>query len=325
MREKVKANSTSQSLPVFLLCLLLAGCSTPEKPAGEVVVEPPMVQESEALTRETQEAEQPETQASDSDTPPLVLSDIPEYDGEPYVVIHDNIPDFSERDLTMDSFEKYNALDALGRCGVAFANVGADLMPTEERGEIGQVRPSGWQLAKYDNVDGKFLYNRCHLIAYQLAGENANERNLITGTRYLNIVGMLPFENRVADYVKETGNHVLYRVTPLYDGDNLVASGVEMEGLSVEDGGEGISFHVFCYNVQPGIRIDYANGDSHQEKNGAVSQEEHIYILNTNTHKFHDVDCDSVSQMADHNKKEYTGSREDVIEMGYEPCRNCNP
>lgn len=188
-----------------------------------------------------------------------------QYDGRPYVVINDNIPAFTEEDITNVSFELYGDLDALGRCTTAFANVGQDLMPTEKRGSIGSVKPTGWRTAKYDFIDGKYLYNRCHLIGYQLTAENANNKNLITGTRYLNVTGMLPFENMVADYVKETNNHVLYRVTPVFGADNLVASGVQMEAKSVEDNGEGILFNVYCFNVQPGVSIDYATGDSHAE------------------------------------------------------------
>ncbi|MCU6760839.1 Competence-specific nuclease [uncultured Roseburia sp.] len=190
------------------------------------------------------------------------LSEIPEYDGEPYIEINSNEPDFTEDELTTQSFEDYSDLDELGRCGEANASIGKDLMPTEKRGSIGQVKPSGWHTVKYDIVDGKYLYNRCHLIGYQLTAENANEENLITGTRYMNVDGMLPFENMVADYVKETGNHVMYRVTPIYQGDDLVASGVHMEAMSVEDQGEDISFNVYVYNVQPGITIDYSDGDS---------------------------------------------------------------
>ena len=191
------------------------------------------------------------------------LDSIPEFDGSTaYVVINDNIPEFAESYYTTESFESYSELDSLGRCGVAFANLSKDTMPTEERGEIGSVKPSGWQSVKYDIVDGKYLYNRCHLIGYQLSGENANEKNLITGTRYMNVDGMLPFENEVADYIEETGNHVLYRVTPIFEGENLVASGVQMEAESVEDRGEGIQFNVYVYNCQPGIEIDYATGES---------------------------------------------------------------
>ncbi len=190
------------------------------------------------------------------------LEDLPAYDGKPYVKINGGKPFFAESDYTTDSFERYSPLDGLGRCGAAYACVGRDLMPTEERGAIGDVRPTGWHTVKYDIVDGKYLYNRCHLIGYQLSGENANEENLITGTRYLNVEGMLPFENQVAEYVEGTGNHVLYRVTPVFAGTNLLADGVLMEAFSVEDGGAGVCFCVFCYNVQPGIVIDYATGGS---------------------------------------------------------------
>ena len=189
-------------------------------------------------------------------------NDIPKYSGEDYIILNDNIPNFTESDLKTNSFEEYSPLDSLGRCGVAYANIGSDIMPTEKRESISSVTPSGWQSVKYDIVEGKYLYNRSHLIGYQLTAENANERNLITGTRYFNATLMLPYENMVADYIKETNNHVLYRVTPVYEGDNLVATGVQMEAKSVEDDGEGIEFNVFIYNVQPGITIDYSNGNS---------------------------------------------------------------
>ena len=202
------------------------------------------------------------------------LADIPDYSGEPYVELCGNEPDFTEADLTETSFETYSELDELGRCGVAYANVGEDLMPTEERGSISRVKPTGWVQHQYDFVDGGSLYNRCHLIAFQLTGENANWKNLITGTRYMNVEGMLTFENLVADYIKETGNHVLYRVTPIFEGDNLVASGVEMEALSVEDGGEGVCFHVYAYNVQPGVEIDYATGENWLAEPSAANRKE---------------------------------------------------
>lgn len=189
------------------------------------------------------------------------LEEIPEYTGEPYVVLEENIPDFDLDGFENESYEYYSELDMYGRCGEAEANIGVDLMPTEERGSIGQVKPSGWHTVKYDIVEGNYLYNRCHLIGYQLSGENANRCNLITGTRYMNTEGMLPFENMVADYVRETEHHVLYRVTPIFEEDNLVATGVQMEAMSVED--DEISFNVFIYNVQPGITIDYSNGDSY--------------------------------------------------------------
>ncbi len=209
--------------------------------------------------------------------PPVVaLEDLPPYDGQPYAVVEGNQPAFAQEELTADSYETYGSLDALGRCTTAIASIGPDLMPTEDRGSIGSVHPTGWEQNFYDWVDGKALYNRCHLIGFQLTGENANDRNLITGTRYLNVDGMLPFENLVADYIHETGNHVLYRVTPVFQGTELVARGVQMgtelvargvqmEALSVEDGGEGVCFNVFCYNVQPGVEIDYATGENWAE------------------------------------------------------------
>lgn len=289
-------------------------------------------------------------------------ADVPAYSGEPYTAVNNNEPYFTSDNLTTEAFENYSELDALGRCGVAYANVCLETMPTEKRGSISEVKPTGWHSVKYDNVDGKSLYNRCHLIGYQLTAENANQQNLITGTRYLNVDGMLPFENMVADYVKETDNHVLYRVTPIFTGDNLVADGVLMEGYSVEDEGDGICFCVYAYNVQPGITIDYATGDSwlSSEKgnsdsssggNSTVSQSaadksgtqqaavqtESVketsapvstgteYILNTNTKKFHYPSCSSVKQMKASNKKEYTGSRDDLIAQGYDPCKKCNP
>ncbi len=256
------------------------------------------------------------------------------YQGEPYVVINDNNPDFTEADMTTVSFESYGELDGLGRCTTAFANIGKDLMPAEKRGSIGEVKPTGWQTAKYDNVDGKYLYNRCHLIGYQLTGENANAKNLITGTRYLNVDGMLPFENMVADYIKETNNHVMYRVTPVFSGDNLVASGVQMEAESVEDNGDGILFNVYCFNAQPGIAIDYATGDSHQDDSivadaskstTAAEANVQTYVLNTNTKKFHKESCNSAKSMDASNKKIYTGSRQEIIDMGYEACGVCKP
>ncbi len=256
------------------------------------------------------------------------------YDGKPYVVINDNDPDFTDADMTTTSFESYGELDGLGRCTTAFANIGKDLMPAEKRGSIGEVKPTGWQTAKYDNVDGKYLYNRCHLIGYQLTGENANAKNLITGTRYLNVDGMLPFENMVADYIKETNNHVLYRVTPVFSGDNLVASGVHIEAESVEDNGDGILFNVYCFNAQPGIAIDYATGDSHQDDSivadaskSTIAAEANVqtYVLNTNTKKFHKESCNSARSMDASNKKIYIGSRQEIIDMGYEACGVCKP
>lgn len=273
------------------------------------------------------------------------LDSIPAYSGQAYVELNGNQPTFTEDELVTESFETYSPLDSLGRCGVAYANVGLDTMPTEERGSIGQVKPSGWQTVKYDCVDGKYLYNRCHLIGYQLTAENANKENLITGTRYLNVEGMLPFENLVADYVKETENHVLYRVTPIFEGDNLVASGVQMEAMSVEDKGEGVCFNVYCYNVQPGVAIDYATGDSwlegdapsssgsdssavQEESSGSdasTAEQEQEYVLNTSSKKFHLPDCSGVTSMSAANRQDYTGTRQSLIDQGYSPCGTCKP
>ena len=328
--------------------------------ASETAVSEPESGQPQENASDTQESQQV-TSATDvptgEGTSAFSLREIPAYSGTPYTEVNGNQPYFTEEELTTQSFETYSELDSLGRCGVAYANVGQDLMPTEPRGEIGAVKPTGWHLVKYDNVDGKYLYNRCHLIAYMLAAENANPQNLITGTRYLNVQGMLPFETKVCDYVKNTGNHVLYRVTPIFDGDNLLADGVLMEAYSVEDAGEGISFCVFAYNVQPGIGIDYATGDNWAEGSGtyqstvaSVAEEtpapqpetdtavqitpelsapqetqQTTYVLNTNTMKFHYPTCSSVDDMKEKNKQIYTGSRDEGINMGYVPCKRCNP
>jgi DNA-entry nuclease len=256
------------------------------------------------------------------------LSKIPAFSGYPFAVVNDNIPSFSESELTTTSYEFYSELDSLGRCGYTIASVGKDIMPTEDRGNIGMVKPTGWHTVKYDNVDGKYLYNRCHLIGFQLTGENANVKNLITGTRYMNVDGMLPFENMIADYVKETNNHVAYRVTPIFEGNNLLATGVLMEAFSVEDEGEGICFNVFCYNVQPDITIDYKTGESKlAEESGSddeskpeVSQT--TYVLNTSSKKFHKLTCRSLPT---NNRQDTNLSRDEIISLGYSPCGNCKP
>ncbi len=262
-----------------------------------------------------------------------LLSGIPAYSGSTYCELNDNVPEFDPADFTTDSFEFYSELDELGRCGAAYANVGTDLMPTEKRGDISSIHPTGWVQNTYDIVESGSLYNRCHLLAYELTGENANEKNLITGTRYFNAEGMLPFENMITDYIRETGNHVLYRVTPIFEGDNLLASGVQMEAQSVEDDGEGIEFNIFCYNVQPGITIDYATGDnwlSDEEYAEDSAREEEpdsygSYVLNTSSKKFHDPSCSGVDDIKEKNRQDYTGSREELIAKGYEPCKSCNP
>lgn len=256
------------------------------------------------------------------------LSQVPAYSGEPYVVVNNNNPFFKDSDLTTEAFEKYSDLDSLGRCGAAYANVCQKIMPTEKRGAIGMVKPTGWQTVKYDWVDGKYLYNRCHLIGYQLSGENANEKNLITGTRYLNVDGMLPFENLVADYVHETDHHVLYRVTPVFENSNLVASGVLMEAQSVED--DDVLFCVYCYNVQPKVTIDYATGESHASEDTNIQETsqstgEQTYIVNENTKKFHLPSCSSVKDMNSGNKREFTGDRQELLDEGYSACKTCHP
>lgn len=268
--------------------------------------------------------------------PAFDLSAIPAFSGKAFVEVNGNVPTFYEEQYCVASYEYYGDLDALGRCTETVACIGIDIMPTEDRGSISSVKPSGWQSVQYDIVDGKYLYNRCHLIGFQLTGENANKENLVTGTRYLNIEGMLPFENMIADYVKETENHVLFRVIPIYDGDELVPRGVHMEAYSVEDNGDGISFNVFAYNAQPGIVIDYATGLSALSGEDLPTLEEttghrdpitgeSTYILNTNTKKFHYPTCASAIDMAEQNKETFVGTREELIEDGYEPCGRCDP
>jgi len=332
---------TSVVALLLSILLILSGCNTTEAPVtnneitkDEIVetVEPSSVSDETNTETEQEPPQITETKFN--------LSSIPAYSGKAYVAVNNNIPYFTESEHRATSFEQYAPLDSLGRCGVAFANIGTDIMPTEERGSIGMIKPSGWQTIKYENVEGKYLYNRCHLIGYQLSGENANERNLITGTRYLNMDGMLPFENMIADYVEETDNHVLYRVTPVFDGNNLLATGVLIEGLSMEDNGAGICFNVFCYNVQPGIKINYANGNSEAEdgsapygssvvtpptKDNAEPSSSANYIANKNTKKFHYPYCGSVGQMKESNKKPLYCSRDEAISQGYSPCGNCNP
>lgn len=255
------------------------------------------------------------------------VQNIPAFSGDPYVIINNNQPEFTDDDITDESYEYYSPLDSLGRCGYAMACIGYDLMPTEDRESISQVKPTGWVQGQYDSVDGKSLYNRCHLIGFQLTGENANKQNLITGTRYCNVDGMLPFENMVADYIKETRNHVLYRVTPIFDEEDLVARGVQMEAWSVEDEGEGVCFNVYVYNAQPGITIDYATGENWEsgQTQNEETTESTSYILNTNSQKFHDENCSQGQNIKDSNKEIFTGNREALIEQGYIPSGCCNP
>ncbi len=278
------------------------------------------------------------------------IDNIPAYSGNVYVHINGGVPNFTADEITTTAYEFYSELDSLGRCGYAEACIGKEIMPTEDRGSISSVYPSGWKQAQYDCVEGKYLYNRCHLIGFQLTGENANNKNLITGTRYLNNEGMLLFENQVADYIKETNNHVMYRVTPLYAGNNLVASGVQVEAYSVEDEGDGISFNVYFYNVQPMIYINYATGESRlaqgdeiispqpdasssenasseqeTQSTSTVNGEEKDYVLNTNTKKFHLPTCSSATEMSQANRQDRHDTRENIIADGYEACGKCHP
>ena len=268
---------------------------------------------------------------------------VPVFSGIPYTELNKNEPTFTETEKTVEAYEFYSELDSFGRCGYAMSCVGKELMPTEDRESISSVTPSGWINKKYDTelVEGGYIYNRCHLIGFQLTGENANKKNLITGTRYMNVDGMLPFENMIADYIKETDNHVMYRVTPVYDGNDLVACGVKLEAYSVEDNGEGISFNVYVYNVQPGICIDYATGNSwlsgenaqtqpketekNTEKNDENNGEDKTYVLNTSSKKFHLPDCSGAASIKDSNKQEYTGKAQDLINQGYDACGICKP
>ena len=277
---------------------------------------------------------------------PVDLSSIPAYSGNAYVTINNNKPSFSSAELTTKGYEKYSSLDSLNRCGVAIASCGKEIMPgaNEKRGSISSIYPSGWNQAKYDGISGGWLWNRCHLIGWQLSAENANRENLITGTRYMNISGMLPFENMVADYIRETGNHVAYRITPIYDGNNLVCSGVQMEAYSIEDSGDGVEFNVYCYNVQPGIKINYADGSSssssgsnnttssskpttsiEQDTNKNENTGSTKYVLNTSTKKFHYPTCGSAGRIAAKNYAESNESRDSLIAQGYSPCGNCDP
>lgn len=325
---------------LLAICLLFSGCgidgSNPQGTGPSQTTSstssPDSFENNDSSNISTPSDTNDNTNQTQSDSKPVSLDSIPAYSGKAYVYINNGNPGFSDSDLKTKSYEYYSPRDRLGRCGVVHACIGRDIMPTEDRGSIGMVKPTGWHTVKYDCVDGKYLYNRCHLIGFQLTGENANEENLITGTRYMNVTGMLPFENMVADYVKETGNHVMYRVTPLFKDNNLLAHGVQMEAYSVEDDGDGICFNVFVYNVQPQITIDYATGES--SYNGTVVEPDDddnyqtqsaSYILNKNTKKIHLPSCYSVDQMKESNKEYYTGDIDDLLGRGYSRCKNCNP
>ncbi|MBQ9058120.1 MAG: DNA/RNA non-specific endonuclease [Atopobiaceae bacterium] len=335
---------------VILLVVLLSSCKYQPDVIG--------------VLKELEAVESTSASSADNSTEIVVLTDdslnnslsleaFPPYSGEASVEVNGGEPSFSPDDLQRESFETYSALDSLGRCGPAYALIGPETMPHTKRESIGMIKPSGWQIAQYDWIDGRYLYNRCHLIAFSLAGENDNELNLITGTRTMNAVGMLNYEEQVANYVRETNNHVLYRVTPMFEGDNLIASGVLMEAESVEDAGKGICFCVWCYNVEPGVVIDYATGNNmignpkiqtyddgaedHEHdrvdvelsvENLADEQNQEVvqsYVLNTNSHKFHYPDCPSVNDILEKNKSLVDSKRSSLIDEGFDPCGYCNP
>ncbi len=336
-----RARALALAALVAIALAALPACSddspsaqAPEAESQEAVATAPesAVDPEEPQAQEADPA--PEEPAGQAEPAAFDLSQVPDYAGSPYVTVNGNVPTIGEADLPAAS-ESYAPLDHLGRCGAAIAVVSPSTMPAEgeERGSIGMVKPTGWHTVRYDDlVDGRYLYNRCHLIGWQLTAENANEENLVTGTRYMNTEGMLPFENEVADYVDRTGGRVLYRVEPVFVGDELVCRGVHMEARSLDDAGMGVAFNVFCYNVQPGVGIDYATGESWREEapeaqapEATTQGEERTYVLNTNTRKFHYPECSSVDRMSEKNKQTVTDTRDDVIAQGYDPCGNCNP
>ncbi len=333
---------------ILIVSFLLTSCTSSSSSTNESKVTNATVSsvvqtsKTSSSTTKSETTTQTTTCATSSDA--TVKFEIPKYEGKDYVVINNDTPYFTKSEFTTAAYENYSPLDSLGRCGVCIACIGKELMPTEERGSNGMVKPSGWQLSKYDFVDGKYLYNRCHLIGYQLTGENANEKNLIAGTRYMNIGRMLNLENMTASYIRRTGNHVLYRVTPCFEGDDLVATGVLMEAQSVEDNGSGIKFCNFVFNVQPNVKINYADGTNSlisatsettkqtvkptqtTTQSQAQSEEQSVsrhFVLNTNTKKYHEPSCNSVSQIKDKNRKEYDGTAEELQQRGYSPCKKC--
>ena len=303
------------------------------EPEDNIDVEP----EDETVKESAGATEKPSVEVGEQRKAEKALG-VPRFSGDPYFVLNNNLPEFTKEEMkNTESYEFYSELDSLGRCGYTEACIGKDIMPTEDRESISSVKPSGWVNNKYDTslVDGGYIYNRCHLIGFQLTGENANKQNLITGTRYMNVDGMLPFENMIADYVKETNNHVMYRVTPIYDGNDLVACGVKLEAYSVEDGGDGIFFNVYVYNVQPGIVIDYATGNNwlsgEEIETSAPAEdkddkgESKEFVLNINSKKIHYPTCSGANSMSAANRKEVTGNISDFIKDGYTPCGICKP
>ena len=336
-------------LSTFLVfILLLSGCSGGNiENEGEDSLTPQETSESTEVTLPSDSTEVSSSESEESNSDASNRSEdfvIPVYAGTEVVQINGNIPDFQASVEATEDYVKFSEQDSLGRCGVAEGYIGRAILPTEERGSIGMIKPSGWHTVKYSFIDGKYLYNRCHLIAYELCGVNDDTRNLITGTRHLNLDGMLNIEDQVCWYVRNSGNHVKYRVTPWYEGNNLVATGVQIEACSVEDDGAGICLNVFCFNVQPGVVIDYSTGESYAETVSDDQPSAEItrnviepepdtftpsdgvtYVLNTNTYRFHLPDCQSVQDMKEKNGQEFFGTREELIEDGYVPCGRCNP
>lgn len=324
-QNKLKGNKILLIISIILCVVSFAGIGIVEP---DTEIEIPSIND-DIIDNNDKENNIEEPEDEIIETVKYDLSNIPSYSNSPYVEINGNVPYFEESDLTTESYEKYSQLDKWERCQVAMACIGIDIMPEVPRKYTGNIKPTGWEQEKYNNIPGYYLYNRCHLIGHQLTGENANRQNLITGTIYMNVEGMLQFENKIADYIKETHNHVLYRVTPIYEGNNKLASGVLMEAKSVEDDGKGILFNVYCYNVQPGIEIDYSTGASKGPKYTGDSNDEvdkeNDYILNKSSMKFHKITCSSVETISEKNKEEYYGYRSELIEQGYKPCNSCNP
>ena len=334
MKNK-KAKRLILIIALIVIAAVLFVLFAPEDPAKPEDAPEPAVTESaqeESEPPETHKEPVKEDAGESDDNQSVTLDSIPEYTDQPYCVLNDNQPQFTDDEITTEAYEFFTELDELERCGVTMACVGRELMPTEDRESISHVKPSGWVNVPYDFVDGRYLYNRCHLIGFQLTGENDNDRNLITGTRYMNVEGMLPFENMVADYVNETNNHVMYRVTPIFRGDELVARGVQMEAWSVEDEGEGLCYNVYIYNVQPGVEIDYATGESREADGGSAEpdreEEENVegtFVLNTSSKKFHLPECSGAENMNKKNREVFEGMRKSLIDEGYEPCGQCKP
>lgn len=327
----------------FLLITTLAGCSTDSLSSSAISSKTNSQEQSITSITSKQEDEQSLTSLSSQQEAtqpnpaklPITLADIPQFSGQPYVEINNNVPFFEENEKTTNAFQHYFELDELGRVTMAYGSLGQEILPEEERGDISSIHPTGWVQNRYECIkDGQALYNRCHLIAFSLSGQNANPKNLMTGTRYMNVKGMQPFESKTLDFIRNTNMHVMYQVTPMFDGDNLVANGVLMQAKSVEDNGQGLSFNVFCYNVQPGVGIDYKTGENWLEENLSTTsasnpsqsdQQAKDYVLNTRSHKFHDPSCDSVSDMAPRNRQDVHESKESLLAQGYSPCQRCNP